>query len=489
MPRFERLRSLPLRSKVIVTMVGAAAIVLGIATHVSFRYWEREALQASEQQARLAAGATRVTIESALRLGRDDSIRRHLLDLRSQAPIVGARVYAADGSVLFAVESDDRRATDPAVWIPEAAGLPRDGVVHHTPDGNTVRVFMPLTAARASLLEVEFSIAPLRAAMRRGARLGLGLVVGSVAALALIVGAMLEHEVVTPLHRVEGTLAARTGGTGHTSEDEVQGIERSVNRLLEHERTVEARIAEREGFAEVGELATEMAHEFKRPLASIRSALDVLQQEYRLDGSGRVVMAAVNELLELLTDTMQDLFSLARPVVLEQERAQVRDILDDALVEFAGQPGAGRVRVERAYAPDLPPILADQRRLRQAFANLMVNALEAMPDGGQLTLTTRPAPHHRVAVTIGDTGVGLERDAIERAFRPFYSTKPLGTGLGLPLVARVIVAHRGHICVDSRPGAGTTITLFLPTADAPADAALVDDPCPTSAFSSSTTTA
>lgn len=487
MPRFERLRSLPLRSKVIVTMVGATAIVLGIATYLSFRYWEREALQAAEQQARLAANATRLTIESALRLGRDASIRRHLLNLREQAPIAGARVYAPDGTLLYSAHPNDGGQDRSAVWMPQASGLPRDGVVHHDPDGNTVRVFLPLTASRASLLEVDFSVAPLRNAMRRGARLGLGLVLGSVAALALIVGAMLEREVVTPLHRVEGTLAARAGGTA-SAEDEVRGIERSVERLLEHEREVEARIAAREGLAEVGELAAEMAHEFKRPLSSIRSALDVLQQEYRLDGSGREVMAAVNQQLALLTDTMQDLFSLARPVVLEQERAQVRDILDDALVEFAGQPGAARVQVERTYAPDLPPILADQRRLRQAFANLMVNALEAMPEAGHLSLETRAEPPHHVAVTIRDTGVGLDAREIERAFRPFYSTKPLGTGLGLPLVARVVMAHRGHICVDSRPGVGTSITLFLPTADAPADAGLGDDPCPTSAFSSSTTT-
>jgi signal transduction histidine kinase len=359
--------------------------------------------------------------------------------------------------------------------------------VHHVAGGNTVRVYLPLAAAGASLLEVDFSVAPLRSAMRGGARLGLGLVLGSVLALALIVGAMLEREVVTPLHRVEGALAARTG-EGGAGQDEVSGIERSLERLLEHEKEVEARIAAREGLAEVGELAAEMAHEFKRPLTSIRSALDVLQQEYSLEGSGRDVMAAVNQQLALLTDTMQDLFSLARPVVLEQERTAVREILDDALVEFAGQPGAERIAVERAYATDLPAILADQRRLRQAFANLMVNALEAMPTGGTLTLTTAQDSPVRVAVTVRDTGAGLNASEIERAFRPFYSTKPLGTGLGLPLVARVVVAHRGHICVDSRLGVGTTITIFLPTADAPADALEQDHPCPASAFSSSMTT-
>ncbi len=482
--RFARLRSLPLRSKVVLTVVGGTAVVLGAATYLSFRYWEEEALSAAEQQAVLAATATRSTLESAFRLGREATVRRYLLDLHDQAPIVSARVYASDGRILYSATPGEEGRRDASVWIPDAGGLPREGVVHPDPDGATVRVFLPLTSPGASLLELAFSVVPLRAAMRRGARLGLGLVVGSLLALGLIIGAMLEREVVTPLHRVEGALAARTG-QNESRRDEVRGIEQSLERLLEQEREVVARAQEREGLAEVGQLAAEMAHEFKRPLASIRSALDMLQQEYQLETGGREVMAAVNQQLVLLADTMQDLFTLARPVDLQDTAVSIPETLDEALLEFAGQPGAGRIQVVRRYDPDIPTVRGDERRLRQAFANLMVNALEAMPEGGTLTLTVRATEHGRIAVTVSDTGVGLDPREIERAFRPFYSTKPLGTGLGLPLVARMVVAHGGDICVDSHPGQGTTITIFLPTTPG---AGGEEDPCPKSAFSSSTTT-
>jgi signal transduction histidine kinase len=211
----------------------------------------------------------------------------------------------------------------------------------------------------------------------------------------------------------------------------------------------------------------------------------MLQQEYELETGGREVMAAVNQQLVLLADTMQDLFTLARPVDLQDTAVSIPETLDEALLEFAGQPGAGRIQVVRRYDPDIPTVRGDERRLRQAFANLMVNALEAMPEGGTLTLTVRATEHGRIAVTVSDTGVGLDPREIERAFRPFYSTKPLGTGLGLPLVARMVVAHGGDICVDSHPGQGTTITIFLPTTPG---AGGEEDPCPKSAFSSSTTT-
>lgn len=491
MSRLSRLRSLPLRSKLILTLVGGAAVVLGAATHFSFRYWERESLDAARVQALLAARSSRSTVETGYRVGSVASIDRHLIELRGQPSTVAARIYDRDGHVVHSAEPSEVGRRDAPVWIPEAASLPRDGVVHTDEGGETVRVFMPLAVSGAAILEIATSVAPLRTAMRRGARLGLGLAVGSVVALALIIGAMLQAEVMTPLHRVEGALAdagnGESGGGGR-AKDEVRFIEASLGQLIERQKEAEARAAEREGFAEVGQMAAEMAHEFKRPLAAIRMALDVFQQEYRLDPHGRDTMASVNQQLGRLTETMQDLFNLAKPAVVEGEKVSIPDLVDDALLEFAGQPGAGRVRPIRRYEPGVPPVLGDPLRLRQAFANLMVNALEAMPDGGDMTLTVAAREPGWVVVTIADTGAGFASGDIDRAFLPFYSTKPQGTGLGLPLVARVVVAHEGRICADSTPGEGTSIALWLPAADADR-ALLTESPCPASAFSSSMTTA
>jgi signal transduction histidine kinase len=122
------------------------------------------------------------------------------------------------------------------------------------------------------------------------------------------------------------------------------------------------------------------------------------------------------------------------------------------------------MRVTRAYAPSLPPIRGDARRLRQAFANLMLNGMEAMPEGGEIRLQTSTCPDGCNRVSIFDDGPGIPEAEIERIFLPFYSTKPQGTGLGLPLVARVIAAHGGRIAVESGEGEGTTIHIDLPPA-------------------------
>lgn len=292
--------------------------------------------------------------------------------------------------------------------------------------------------------------------------------IGSAVVLVVILLTMLEREVMAPLHHVTGMLEETEPSSRVGRADEVSQIQTSVARLVERERRVEEiaaardrRLAAQEGLAQVGELAAEMAHEFKRPMASIRTAVDVLQQEYVLEEGGRKMLAGLNSQLERLGDTMQDLFSLARPVVLETESVSLPDTLDDTLVELAGYPGMERVELGREYE-EAPPVRGDRRRLEQAFLNVMVNAVEAMPRGGRLDVTIRPAGDDGVEVAFQDTGSGMTREDMERAFRPFHSTKPVGTGLGLPLVARIVAAHRGRIDVESAPGEGTTFRIVLP---------------------------
>jgi signal transduction histidine kinase len=217
----------------------------------------------------------------------------------------------------------------------------------------------------------------------------------------------------------------------------------------------------------VGELAAEMAHEFKRPLATVRTALDLLQQEYVLDDRGQAVMGAVSQQLDHLAETMRDLFSLAKPVTLEAEEVGLSEALDDALFQMAGHPALAGVQVVRDYGAGNVRVPADRKRLEQAVLNLVLNAVEAMPKGGTLTLRTRGEGADLVEIEVQDTGVGIPAGELEKITLPFYSTKPSGTGLGLPLVARVVAAHGGMLLVESEPGRGTRVRVRLPARGVP----------------------
>jgi signal transduction histidine kinase len=457
------LKRYPLRIKMLVTLIGAAVALLGASTHFSFRYWKSEAVATAEQQALLVAGSARSAVEAGLQSGRQEQARRALRQIVTHEPVLHARVYGADGVVLISpdISEEGRRAS--GVWLPPAREFAAAGVARFESERDVVRAFVPVRAPPAVLLEVEYSMGSIRQAMDRGARLGMGLVIGSVFALAAILFTMLEREVVAPITRMTGMLAPTASGR-----DELQRLEAGVAHLLQKEQAVEhlaeaqrQRLAQQAGFAQVGEMAAEMAHEFKRPLASIQSAVQLLSQEYVLESRGQKLLLAVDGQLAHLSETMRDLFALAKPVGLDLEVVSLRDIVQGALGQLAGHPAAAGVEVRLDLMHEDVVIEGDARRLEQALANLMLNGVEAMPGGGTLTVHLgMTADGARIEVT--DTGSGIPESELEKVVLPFYSTKPAGTGLGLPLVARVIAAHGGTLRFDSAPDRGTTVHIELP---------------------------
>ncbi|HUH12590.1 MAG TPA: ATP-binding protein [Longimicrobiales bacterium] len=465
-----RLRGLPLRTKVLITIVGGGLALLGASTWLSFSYWKGEALAAAEQQALLAAGAVRASVDASLVDGRSDQARRSLRRLVETAPITHARVYGEGGRILISTDRGEEGGRVRGVWIPAASEVPAGGLVRAAPDDDAVRAFVPLAAPGVALLEVHFSVGPLRAAMDRGARLGIGLLIGSLFALALLLLTMLEREVVSPVERMSALVRGNT--PAGRREDELRQIATTVAELMEKEQAVGelAAVQRRQmeaqaGLAQVGEMAAEMAHEFKRPLASIRTALGLMEQEYTLDERSARLLEAVDGQLEKLSETMRDLFALAKPVEPERVPLDACELVDGALAQLAGHPAAERIQVVRRYPSRSPMVVGDAHRLEQGLLNLMLNAAEAMPEGGTLTLGVEGA-HGHVRFDVEDTGPGIPPEEVDKVLRPFYSTKPMGTGLGLPLVARVAAAHGGTVEIDSTPGSGTRVTLDLPAASA-----------------------
>jgi signal transduction histidine kinase len=465
-------RGLPLRSKLGLTMVAGGFLVLVVVAFFSFRYWHDQLVSTAREQALLSATTAQATLESALARGDAAAARATIERLRATGLVQLVRVYAPDGRVVLSSDvSEEGVAAPRGTWLPPADELPADGLARTVESGDVVHVFMRADVPAPSLLELRYSMTPLRAAVRRGMWMGVGLVLLGVLALAFVVGTMLEREIVAPLERMEGLLTGADAAPARApARNEIQQLEASMVRLIRSRHEVEARAAERdrelhqrEGFAQVGELAAEMAHELKRPLASIRSAMTLLEQEYVLDGRSRDVLDAMNRQLGLLSDTMRDLFSLARPVAIERGAVDACDVVDDALLGLAGHPALAGIDVVRDYGPALPPLYAEATRLQQAVQNVVLNAAEAMPDGGTITVSVRADSDH-VSIAVRDDGVGMSEEAVEQALRPFHSTKAGGTGLGLPLVVRILAAHDGQLAIESEPGAGTTVWLTLPAA-------------------------
>lgn len=225
-------------------------------------------------------------------------------------------------------------------------------------------------------------------------------------------------------------------------------------------RELEGRVREADRLATLGRLAASIAHEIRNPLASLTGAVEALNAEAAPGPDRERLAQIVARESERLNRIIGDLLAYARPAPLAPETVDVADLVDEILVllRHRGLP-AGCTLIRDV--PARLPWPVDPQRLRQALWNLCLNALEAMPAGGELRVSAQAAGDG-LTLTVADTGRGIAETERPHVFEPFFSTKPGGSGLGLALVHRIVGDHGGHIELDSRPGRGTTVVLRLP---------------------------
>ena len=218
----------------------------------------------------------------------------------------------------------------------------------------------------------------------------------------------------------------------------------------------------------LGELAAGLAHEIKNPLAGIKVSVEVLAEEQNISEEDRaVILKAIDEIkrIELL---IKSLLNFAKPPKPQLTAIDVNDILDKTIIFSLKHPSLSSdtstsINLLKDFDERLPETMADPVQLQQAFLNLLLNAIDAMPDGGTLAVkTSYHAEGNSIQIAISNTGKGIDEAVIGKIFQPFFTTKPKGTGLGLAITKRFIEQHGGDICVENNPGGGTIFNIFFP---------------------------
>jgi PAS domain S-box-containing protein len=231
-------------------------------------------------------------------------------------------------------------------------------------------------------------------------------------------------------------------------------------------KELEHQLLHSERLATIGEMSAKVAHEIRNPLSSISLNTELLYDEISNDNGERksdaenLIQSILNE-VDTLTAISDEYLQFARFPKLETRPASINEVLIELTKFFNKEIVQRCISLKENYASDLPQILLDTKQIKQAFLNILKNSFESMPEGGELSITTR-LKDENVEVIINDTGSGINRSDIRRVFDPFYSTKVKGTGLGLALTMKTVEGHGGDINCESTIAKGTTMIISFP---------------------------
>ncbi len=350
------------------------------------------------------------------------------------------------------------------------------------------------------VMDVDLNLEPFEAARRAVAR-GTGLVGLVSILLAVIVVYLAGRQIVFRRVRtlIDQTRRLAAGDltvrVAEGSQDEIGTLDRTFNQLaldlqnarnelLEWGRTLEQRVQAKadelvraqdqmlqvEKMASLGKLAAVVAHEINNPLASVvtyaKTVVRRLKKQDELTDECKenlTYLEAISDEAARCGKIVSQLLAFARRGNEELAPMDVNATIENALFLVNHQLELNSVEAERRFAPDLPEIIADQNQVQQFLMALIINAAQAMPEGGKITLATARAPGG-VTIEVADNGPGMEPEVARHAFEPFYTTKSEGSGvgLGLSVVYGIVKRHGGRIDLDTAPGEGCRFTIFLP---------------------------
>jgi two-component system, cell cycle sensor histidine kinase and response regulator CckA len=267
--------------------------------------------------------------------------------------------------------------------------------------------------------------------------------------------------------RVRWSLSSARDTTAHTQAD--PGLVYGIGIDVTERRALEKRAADAEAMSAMAALALNLAHEIRNPLNAAVLQLHLLERHIdKLDADeqarhtmrkkAKIVEGEIGRLNRLLTEFLD----LARPRGIRLEPVHMGRLVEDVLDLEQGSAAARGVRIERDVAHDGCVAFADAEKLKQVVLNLVVNALEAMKEGGTLTARVACEGASRVLVAIEDTGPGIEPAFLGKVFDPFFTTKEGGTGLGLSIVRKIVDQHEGEVRIETERGAGTRVRVFIP---------------------------
>ncbi len=480
-----------MRARILLPTAILFAAVLGAMVYAAVRAYGADIEKVQRERAEIFAANVASGVTQTMADGAPAQVveilelaRSHRADLESISLLrsSGDVAYSTDRRLIGTRPWGDMRSMHEPRLVFEAGGeTSQYAVLRPVANGSRCTACHGRDARINGWLDLRFTRAPAVAAQAQIART-LAISAGfALLALLAIAWWLVGREAVAPLKRLVAAMARAESGDLAVRADEgrsdelgtaARGFDATLAALRRSQTELEAfyreRMARADRFATVGELATGLAHEIKNPLAGLSGALELLAEDLAGNPRQAEMVGEMRHQVARLGRTMESLLSFARPPRPRLRESDLNLTLEKVLFLVRQQRKLGSVEVE-ADLGSMPPVMADSERLEQVFLNICLNACQAMgTDGGRLVVRSRVVDG-RVTVTVEDTGPGIPESVRPHLFKPFFTTKREGNGLGLAISARIVAEHGGTIGYRCPLGGGTTFTVGFPPAAAASD--------------------
>lgn len=489
------LRSLNLKINLAIVVI--LVVVLGGSALVTIKAQNLQAIENTKSQARILAQ----TVTSIIRIDMEGRCQKDVMKVVRMMgqfqDIETIRIFDADGVIMHSANPAEigkpvdelvfnvYRSRDPKPFRSEEGGHRSFCMVEPMFNESRCHTCHDPGKEIVGVLEVCLSMAKTEDQIRQNARFMLASTVGTVllvtAAISLLTALMVNRPIRSLVQTMkkaeEGKLDVRAA---IRKEDELGRLGASFNSMIsrldqasrEVERLHREQMMRAERLASIGEMAASVAHEIKNPLAGLAGATQILAGSFGADDSRYPVVQEMLKLTDRLDKTIRDLLSFARESEPRWRTANVNDVVEETVFFAAREAGGTRGPVTVDLDPEMPDIPMDPQQVQQVLFNLVINARQASGPDGNVAVHTAVRPtveleagfpgNGFVEMRVKDDGPGIAADKLGEIFKPFFTTKAQGTGLGLPISRKIVEAHGGSIHVRSEPGKGATFYVWLP---------------------------
>ncbi len=476
--------------RIVILSLLLFTIAIGSVTLFHIRREHTHITQSSLVTADLMLSVIERAIASSMSTGNTRDVQTILEMVGNDERLSGVRIFHPDGRVLKSSEPHEiGRRVDPHSLATFLSGQRHD--VYRGPDGSEVLgVVKPIfTEQRCTpchgvgrriigVLNLDLSLSELEQQLLETSQFFGASMLLIILLLTGGISLIFHRFVRQPLRRMSAKMAQVEDGDLNVrlearSEDEVSNLVDSFNSMVDRLRQANEELQqchyqqmERvDRLASVGEMSAGIAHEIKNPLAAISGAITVLFDDFAADDPRREVVDKILEQIARLDKAATDLLFFGRPGKPTCEAVDANELLNKTMFFVSQHPEAKNVHQSKEFTRNLPPVWVDVKQLQQVFFNVIINAIQAMKEGGTLLLTTELVEEDDgtfVRVLVGDSGPGIKPEDLEKIFTPFFTTKSQGTGLGLAICRQLMEQQGGSIDIRSRLGEGTRVIIKLP---------------------------